>query len=347
MKPSNEDLLLSKNNAKTLLFRNAVDSATLKKEEKMIQKERNFEEKIFLKQREQLMQRQSDLAVQLSPKSRRKEMLSASKLVLPEQSSPPRTRVTLSSGKPFSDAKHASASSHLTRDAPVPSSKTSLPEQSSPPRTRVAVSSGKTFSHGNHLSASNYLMQKDAHLSSSPMPEHLSPPRTRAFTSYGKTFSDGNLLSVSNHLLRDAPVSNSTNSLPDQLSPPRSRVTISRSKTFSASDRRSVTPTGKPATVSPTHSTVSLSDQQPSGTRSRGKMPAELKSRLSDNVLSVSLPDINVAGTKTLKKSSEIKLWKEELSQAGQNVDNEEASVIKDRENLRERRYLRTNSAEN
>ena len=93
----------------------------------MIQKERNFEEKIFLKQREQLMQRQSDLAVQLSPKSRRKEMLSASKLVLPEQSSPPRTRVTLSSGKPFLDTKHASASSHLTRDAPVPSSKTSLP----------------------------------------------------------------------------------------------------------------------------------------------------------------------------------------------------------------------------
>ena len=76
-------------------------------------------------------------------------------------------------------------------------------------------------------------------------------------------------------------------------------------------------------------------------------MPAKLKSRLSDNVLSVSLPDINVAGTKTLKKSSEMKLWKEELSQAGQNVDNEEASVIKDRENLRERRYLRTNSAEN
>ena len=342
MKPSNEDLLLSKNNAKTLLFRNAVDSATLKKEEKMIQKERNFEEKIFLKQREQLMQRQSDLAVQLSPKSRRKEMLSASKLVLPEQSSPPRTRVTLSSGKPFSDAKHASASSHLTRDAPVPSSKTPLPEQLSPPRTRVAVSSGKTFSHGNHLSASNHLMQKDAHLSSSSMPEHLSPPRTRAFTSYGKTFSD-----VSNHLLRDAPVSNSTNSLPDQLSPPRSRVTISRSKTFSASDRRSVTPTGKPATVSPTHSTFSLSDQQPSGTRSRGKMPAELKSRLSDNVLSVSLPDINVVGTKTLKKSSEIKLWKEELSRAGQNEGNEEASVIKDCENLRERRYLRTNSAEN
>ena len=346
MKPSNEDLLLSKNNAKTLLFRNAVDSATLKKEERMIQKERNLEEKIFLKQREQLMQRQSDLAVQLSPNSRRKELLSASKLVLPEQS-PPRTRVTLSSGKPFSDAKHASASSHLTRDAPVPSSKTPLPEQSSPPRTRVAVSSGKTFSHGNHLSASNHLMQKDAHLSSSPMPEHLSPPRTRAFTSYGKTFSDGNLLSVSNHLLRDAPVSNSTNSLPDQLSPLRSRVTISRSKTFSASDRRSVTPTRKPATVSPTHSAVSLSDQQPSGTRSRGKMPAELKSRLSDNVLSVSLPDINVAGTKTLKKSSEIKLWKEDLSQAGQNEGNEEASVIKDRENLRERRYLRTNSAEN
>ena len=164
----------------------------------MIQKERNFEEKIFLKQREQLMQRQSDLAIQLSPKSRRKEMLSASKLVLPEQSSPPRSRVTLSSGKPFLDTKHASASSHLTRDAPVPQ-----------------------------------------------------------------------------------------------------------------------------------------------------KMPAELKSRLSDNVLSVSLPDINVAGTKTLKKSSEIKLWKEDLSQAGQNEGNEEASVIKDRENLRERRYLRTNSAEN
>lgn len=341
MKPSNEDLLLSKNNAKTLLFRNAVDSATLKKEEQMIQRERNFEEKIFLKQREQLMQRQSDLAVQLSPKSRRKEMLSASKLVLPEQSSPPRTRVTLSSGKPFSDAKHASASSHSTRDTPFPSSKTPLPKQSSPPRTRVAVSSGKTFSHGNHLSASNHLMQKDAHFSSSPMPEHLSPPRTRAFTSYGKTFSDGNLLSVSNHLLRDAPVSNSTNS------PPRSRVTISRSKTFSASDRRSVTPTDKPATVSPTHSTVSLSDQQPSGTLSRGKMPAELKSRLSDNVLSVSLPDINVAGTKTLKKSSEIKLWKAELSQTGQNEGDEETSVIKDRENLRERRYLRTNSAEN
>ena len=102
MKPSNEEsfVLLSKNSAKTLLVRNAMDQATLKKEALMLEKERISEERSFLKAKEHLLQRQlarsssscslhlqpaenaltkwkseTDLAGELSAKPRRKELV--------------------------------------------------------------------------------------------------------------------------------------------------------------------------------------------------------------------------------------------------------------------------------
>ncbi|KAJ7370690.1 hypothetical protein OS493_030442 [Desmophyllum pertusum] len=60
MKSSNEEsLVLSKNNAKLFLVRNALDQATLKKEARLLQKERNSGERLFLKKREHLLQQQS------------------------------------------------------------------------------------------------------------------------------------------------------------------------------------------------------------------------------------------------------------------------------------------------
>ncbi|XP_078348366.1 uncharacterized protein LOC144633360 [Oculina patagonica] len=61
MKPSNEEsfILLSKNNAKVLLVRNAMNQASLKKESRLLEKERNSEERLFLKAREHLLQQQS------------------------------------------------------------------------------------------------------------------------------------------------------------------------------------------------------------------------------------------------------------------------------------------------
>ncbi|KAJ7370689.1 hypothetical protein OS493_030441 [Desmophyllum pertusum] len=59
--PSNEEafICLSKNNAKTLLVRNAIDQATLNKEVRQLQKERNSGQRLFLKKKEHLLQRQS------------------------------------------------------------------------------------------------------------------------------------------------------------------------------------------------------------------------------------------------------------------------------------------------
>ncbi|KAJ7370691.1 hypothetical protein OS493_030443 [Desmophyllum pertusum] len=61
MKANNDEpvILLSKNNAKALLTRNALDQATLKKEARLLQKEINSGERLFLKKREHLLQRQS------------------------------------------------------------------------------------------------------------------------------------------------------------------------------------------------------------------------------------------------------------------------------------------------
>ena len=60
MKPSNEEpLVLSKNNARNLLIRNAIDAATLEKEARLLQTERKSEERLFRKKRELILQRQS------------------------------------------------------------------------------------------------------------------------------------------------------------------------------------------------------------------------------------------------------------------------------------------------
>lgn len=73
MKPGKEEpvSLLSKNTAKTLLVRNAIDATTLSKETRQIQKQRNSEQRLFLKKREHMLQRQSSLR-ESSPNLRRK-----------------------------------------------------------------------------------------------------------------------------------------------------------------------------------------------------------------------------------------------------------------------------------
>ena len=61
MRASKEEppVLLSKNITKTLLVRNAMNQATLKKEARLIQKERNSGERLFLKKKKHLLERQS------------------------------------------------------------------------------------------------------------------------------------------------------------------------------------------------------------------------------------------------------------------------------------------------
>ena len=57
---SNEEpLVLSKNNARNLLMRNAIEAATLEKEARLLQTERKSEERLFRKKREHILQRQS------------------------------------------------------------------------------------------------------------------------------------------------------------------------------------------------------------------------------------------------------------------------------------------------
>ena len=70
MKPGSKEsfLLLSKSNAKILLVRNAMDQASLKKETRLLEKERNTEEKSFLKTREHLLQQQSARMCEISPR---------------------------------------------------------------------------------------------------------------------------------------------------------------------------------------------------------------------------------------------------------------------------------------
>ena len=70
MKLSNEEsfVLLSKNNAKILLVRNAMDQVMLKKETRLLEKERNSEEKSFLQTREHLLQQQSARICEISPR---------------------------------------------------------------------------------------------------------------------------------------------------------------------------------------------------------------------------------------------------------------------------------------
>lgn len=51
--------LLSRNNAKTLLVRNAINQATLQKEAQLLRKERNSGERLFLKKKKHILQRQS------------------------------------------------------------------------------------------------------------------------------------------------------------------------------------------------------------------------------------------------------------------------------------------------
>lgn len=90
MKSSNEkpsSILLSKNNARTLLVRNAIVAATSEKEARLLQTERKSEERLFRKKKEFILQRQSRIF------ERRKSSVS-----LPEkQSNPSQSKEKLSS----------------------------------------------------------------------------------------------------------------------------------------------------------------------------------------------------------------------------------------------------------
>lgn len=68
MKPSGrkKDVLLSRNNAKALFVRNAHDTVLLKKEERLLQREWNSEDKNYQKKREHLLQRRLHMAEELS-----------------------------------------------------------------------------------------------------------------------------------------------------------------------------------------------------------------------------------------------------------------------------------------
>lgn len=68
MKPSRGTLLQSKINEKILHVRHANAAATLKKQEKLFQKEWNSDVKLLLKQRENILQRKLSLAGELSPR---------------------------------------------------------------------------------------------------------------------------------------------------------------------------------------------------------------------------------------------------------------------------------------
>ena len=60
MKSSNNEqpVLLSKHNSRSLLVRNAIDQDTLRKQARLLEKEKNSGERLFLKKREHLLQRQ-------------------------------------------------------------------------------------------------------------------------------------------------------------------------------------------------------------------------------------------------------------------------------------------------
>lgn len=60
MKSSNDEppVLLSKHNSRSLLVRNAIDQDTLRKQARLLEKEKNSGERLFLKKREHLLQRQ-------------------------------------------------------------------------------------------------------------------------------------------------------------------------------------------------------------------------------------------------------------------------------------------------
>ena len=61
-----KDALLSRNNAKVLFVRNAHDTVLLEKEERLLEKEWNSEDKTYQKKREHLLQRQLNMTEELS-----------------------------------------------------------------------------------------------------------------------------------------------------------------------------------------------------------------------------------------------------------------------------------------
>lgn len=176
----------------------------------MLQREKNLEERLFLKQKEHMIQRQSSLAGELSPRSRRKEMdtnkkqmLSASSLLLPEQSSPPRARaVTFSGSKTLWDRDYRPVSSNLMKDSLGSSSLTSLPDdQSYPSRNRVMVSRSKTFSAWDRRPMSHGSKSAAILLPQSTLPtsdQQLSPQtrfRSKLFADSASIMSNNSLTS--------------------------------------------------------------------------------------------------------------------------------------------------------
>ena len=154
MTPSRADTLLSKNNAKTLLFRNAHDAAELEKEERMLLHERRSEEKLFLKEREHMLQRQLFLAEELSPRARRKEMgYHSSTRQIKSSSLLPLPNIRISRSKSFSGSDNLSRTNNSEKLSVSPaSSLASLSmssmsfRQSTPPRCRRQMVADRSVS---------------------------------------------------------------------------------------------------------------------------------------------------------------------------------------------------------
>lgn len=106
MKPSRkEDSLLSRNNAKFVLFRNAHDASHLEKEERLLQKEWDLEKSIYLKEREHMLQRRLLLEEKLSPANSARKCVGSNDNIrttpLPASSRPlPEIRISRSNSSP-------------------------------------------------------------------------------------------------------------------------------------------------------------------------------------------------------------------------------------------------------
>ena len=185
MKPVKGESLITKSSAKILLVRNAMDQATLKKEARMLEKERNTEERLFLKAREHLLQQQlartretaqplsscslqleskvvkwkseTGLAGELFPKPRRKEL----------EDSNHNKRMLLSSSFPLLSEGIAKQSSPRSRRKALGSSLSSSNTKNSLPdiqATSNGTTGGKAYTDTKRTSHSCSNMEKSGGL---------------------------------------------------------------------------------------------------------------------------------------------------------------------------------------
>lgn len=134
MKPSRGTLLQSKINEKILHVRHANAAATLKKQERLFQREWNSDVKLVLKQRENILQRQLSLAGELSPrlgvrekKVNHNNMMSFPSKSLPYLQSP--SSLTKSKAKPSRSNTFAGSVSSISVAVSLPPVSMSMCDQ--------------------------------------------------------------------------------------------------------------------------------------------------------------------------------------------------------------------------